>query len=432
MADIPLSLSIGSREGANNKNEKFHEYSYVAQIGFLEGIRKGNHLLNEIQDKGEEPFESIRNFTDELLSKAEACHMASRKEFQAGKKKLEVTLKRIKERGYYQNYVSALLQENDAAPQGKNWAFTQEVLSGVTQCGARFGFYEIELTDEEWYTAIELSISLHYPDEIMDESVMSYAPHLDELIDEIRAFVVLAHAMYELSARTFQTHKILKMMDTCNGWETEKDALTERISALEAELERKAAIAMRDGEEKDRDLRELRKTVQSLTYENEKLRREKEHMGELWAQEVEALEAAYEAEKTVPEEDSEEDIQRQLTDEELFGSVELPEKDVLFLGGWTSLVHTVKQRHPEWTYINSHEDRHIHGTPYIKTVFFFYGGISHKLTWRVYNELSNDVETVFVSCKNKNRLELEMKRGYALLKNKPAAGQSGDADDEET
>ena len=27
MADIPLSLSIGSRKGSNNKNEKFHEYA---------------------------------------------------------------------------------------------------------------------------------------------------------------------------------------------------------------------------------------------------------------------------------------------------------------------------------------------------------------------------------------------------------------------
>ena len=158
----------------------------------------------------------------------------------------------------------------------------------------------------------------------------------------------------------------------------------------------------------------LERDVEKLRQEVEKLRREKDHIADLWTREMDALTSETSENEPSTDKGNQIAVENQPTDEELFGNIELPEKNVLFLGGWTKLVQSVKQRHPHWLFINSEDDRHNKGSERIDTVFFFYGYISHKLAWRVYNELRDDVETIFVSQKNEAKMELEMKKGYAL------------------
>lgn len=55
------------------------------------------------------------------------------------------------------------------------------------------GFTIHSLTDEEWLSAIETSVALHYPEDIVDDSVNSYAIHIPELMNEIWILVVLIH-----------------------------------------------------------------------------------------------------------------------------------------------------------------------------------------------------------------------------------------------
>ena len=172
--------------------------------------------------------------------------------------------------------------------------------------------------------------------------------------------------------------------------------------------------AERQKKEDDKKIFALERDVEKLRQEVEKLQREKEHIADLWTREMEALTMAECENERHSNNADQGEGQKQLTDEELFGDVELPEKNVLFLGGWTKLVQSVKQRHPHWLFINSDDDRRNKGSERIDTVFFFYGYISHKLAWRVYNELRDDVETIFVSQKNEAKMELEMKKGYAL------------------
>lgn len=406
--------------------------SYVMLKGTLEGYEK--LFISEEQHGCRGQSEEVREQNQRRREFLQAVAKTTDTTMQ--RKKLERTLKRIKDKGMFESCASKFWLPDfefggpDGVQKNKpNWQRVRNLICGIMQCGAKVDFTIHSLTDEEWLSAIETAIALHYPEDIVDDSVNSYAIHIPELMNEIWILVVLIHMAnsYEslLMESRFDRQKseeyddladaYRRLVSAYNGLAAKQDRESEsaKISEIREQAERQK-------KEDGKKIFALERDIEKLRQEVEKLRREKDHIADLWAREMDAFTSG--TSENEPSEDKGNQIatvaavaaENQPTDEELFGNVELPEKNVLFLGGWTKLVQSVKQRHPHWLFINSDDDRHNKGSERIDTVFFFYGYISHKLAWRVYSELRDDVETVFVSQKNEAKMELEMKKGYAL------------------
>lgn len=410
---------------ANFERDLFKK-SYVMLKGTLDGYEKLFISEEQHGGRGQSAEEKEKNqYRREFLQA-----IAKTTDTSAQRKKLERTLKRIKDKGMYENIASKLwLPDFEFSEPGErqkdspNLPRVRNLICGLMQCGSKVDFTVHTLTDEEWLCAIETSVALHYPEDIVDDSVSSYAIHIPELINEIWILVALIHMansyeslLMESRIDRMKSDEFDELADTYKKLVSSYNDIVAKQSC-ESESAKVSEIrvqAERQKKEDDKKIFALGREVEKLRQEVEKLQREKEHIADLWACEMEALTAAECGDERPSDDVSREDGQKQPTDEELFGDVELPEKNVLFLGGWTKIVQAVKQRHPNWLFINSDDDRHNKGSKRIDIVFFFYGYISHKLAWRVYNELRDDVETIFVSQKNEAKMELEMKKGYAL------------------
>ena len=60
-------------------------------------------------------------------------------------------------------------------------------------------------------------------------------------------------------------------------------------------------------------------------------------------------------------------------------------------------------------------------------MFLFYSNIGHKLVWQALRNMREDVLVVYVSQKNAEKMELEMKKGYALaLKQREADAEAAE------
>lgn len=413
-----------NRQPITNFERDLFMKSYVMLKGTLDGYEKLFISEEQHGSRGQSVEEKEKNQCRREFLQG----IAKTTDTSVQRKKLERTLKRIKDKGMFENVASKLwvpdfnfFEPEKGQKDGPNLQRVRNLICGLMQCGSKVDFTIHSLTDEEWFSAIETSVALHYPEDIVDDSVSSYAIHIPELINEIWILAVLIHMansyeslLMESRVDRMKSDEFDELSDAYKRLVSSYNNIVEKQSC-ESESAKVSEIreqAERQKKEDDKKIFALERDVEKLRQEVEKLQREKEHIADLWTREMEALTMAECGNEGAS--NSAGKGEKQLTDEELFGDVELPEKNVLFLGGWTKLVQSVKQRHPHWLFINSDDDRRNKGSERIDTVFFFYGYISHKLAWRVYNELRDDVETIFVSQKNEAKMELEMKKGYAL------------------
>lgn len=170
--------------------------SYVMLKGTLEGYEK--LFISEEQHGSRGQNEEVREQNQHRREFLQAVSKTTDTTTQ--RKKLERTLKRIKDKGLFESCASKfwLPDFEFVGPDGvqkdkPNWQRVRNLICGLMQCGSKVDFTIHSLTDEEWLSAIETSVALHYPEDIVDDSVNSYAIHIPELMNEIWILVVLIH-----------------------------------------------------------------------------------------------------------------------------------------------------------------------------------------------------------------------------------------------
>ena len=169
--------------------------SYVMTTGIINGQRK----LISYEDERRTPSKGVDNAVPTALANLDLLRKISNADL--ARRKLERTLQRLKEKGIYETNMARLVTPvlttpNSPSPKDEWFSsawVTQNLISGIMHCGARAGFTEQTLDDEDWMAAIETAIILHYPEEVIDQTVQSYAVHLNELGSEIRLLAVLIH-----------------------------------------------------------------------------------------------------------------------------------------------------------------------------------------------------------------------------------------------
>ena len=306
--------------------------SYVMLKGTLEGYEK--LFISEEQHGSRGQNEEVREQNQHRREFLQAVSKTTDTTTQ--RKKLERTLKRIKDKGLFESCASKfwLPDFEFVGPDGvqkdkPNWQRVRNLICGLMQCGSKVDFTIHSLTDEEWLSAIETSVALHYPEDIVDDSVNSYAIHIPELMNEIWILVVLIHMAnsYEslLMESRFDRQKSEEYDDLADAYRS----LVSAYNALAAKQDRESEStkvseireqAERQKKEDGKKIFALERDVEKLRQEVEKLRREKDHIADLWTREMDALTS--ETSENEPSGDKGNQIaaENQRTDEELFGN----------------------------------------------------------------------------------------------------------------
>ena len=89
----------------------------------------------------------------------------------------------------------------------------------------------------------------------------------------------------------------------------------------------------------------------------------------------------------------------------------LPEKGVLFLGGYPNMTKKLRRKFPKWSFITDDQFKRF---PVINETIVFYwtGHSSQKLMRNIYSKLPDNTTIIYVSATNLPLLISEMERSF--------------------
>jgi hypothetical protein len=373
----------------------FPKRSYSIQLSLA-------HLRHDVLDKFETDQDAVKLRKAASFFSVEDIHNCN------AYSRVSHTLKRIKEKGYYSNSVKSLIDVIHAAQNSDGQrGMLSSFMDSIFEWGWRVPIRATPISDDDWYRGIELCMILRKSDVVMDKETTTYAPYIDECIDEIRTYVVFMHAIsvFENMKAAFdlQGKEKLSLLQ----------ALEEEYKNLRASLKRREEL-LRHKEAKhqealqDNNLQH-KKELRRLFHEHNQALRAKDAEIRKLQKEIDALKAnqsmtkeggaAETGDSAIPAQPNE--------------SIRLPKKNVIFLGGHSNLHGKLSAKYPEWVFINDDNYKSNKPCPSTEIVFFWTNHISHRLQENVFSNLPEGVEVIYVTATNINRLEAEMIDGYS-------------------
>ena len=103
--------------------------------------------------------------------------------------------------------------------------------------------------------------------------------------------------------------------------------------------------------------------------------------------------------------------------DDAFSDVALPETGVLFLGGHPNLIKKLKQIYPDWTYLGLKDIAQMRVDRSVGLCYIWSKHLSHTAMQMVTRNVRGEYPTVYLEATNLNRLEVEMREGYAAIAN---------------
>lgn len=321
-------------------------------------------------------------------------------------KRLNHTLKRIKEKGYYTNDLRDLKNHGDCNLEPGKEVAQMLNLEFLYNLKAKTPMSNREITDGMWFKAIEYTMTHNHPELVaapdMNELPM-YAPYLDELIIEIRCNLYLI-AFYE---------KACELLANAG----DNEALIKENERLSKELEKqrtmklKAAQPKRALKRESAEIARLQRLMKAEHADHQKqIREQQKKTDELVEKYENKLAAALEEiEQLKAERDS---MLSESTEGSEWNDVQLPEKHVVFVGGYGKLLLRVQELHPEWVIINDKNYRNPIPSR-ADLLIFWIKGVSHKLQEQVYSVLPESTPTCYATAMNIDLLERQLKEFWA-------------------
>lgn len=93
------------------------------------------------------------------------------------------------------------------------------------------------------------------------------------------------------------------------------------------------------------------------------------------------------------------------------GTIVLPQKGVLFLGGHPNMTKKLRQQFPKWTFVSDDQLKRC-GSISQTLVFYWTGHSSHKIMRYVYSKLPENANILYVTATNLPLLIKEMQYTY--------------------
>lgn len=267
---------------------------------------------------------------------------------------------------------------------------------------------------EDWYTALTHIVAEYSSEFTLGEyDRVNCAEFYKKHIKELYCLVILYHILGEYKVQEEERKKLnLPTVEECNN-------LKRKLTELNNELQK----ATSDSNKKSG-------TIRSLQQENERMRTKllklEKQLAHAEKEQAPGLRSQLE---TVQKENTA--LRKQLgegkrmscpntpnVENDSIAGIDLPDSDVVFLGGHSRMINKLKQIYPKWTYVND-DDYKMNTTGYPGKVLFFWANhISHGMQEKIYCEHGKETPIVYVKATNIDLLQREMKLGYKAILDK--------------
>lgn len=364
-----------------------------------EGILKSYFALNSA---------AVRKEFEDLPEKNKKIAEERREDLYA---RLEKTLRRLRQKGYCTETTmesfalradKVMIEANPCLavlpPEFDMFRFNRRKANRVVK----------KYNSEMWMQSIELACLLTKPESVfdMDNSTLVHQAESNIRLIYCLFFYLSLIAAYNVS-----------------------EELRYRVEDSEKKAERIVREAKKEANKSqniDREIEQAKKqafeTAERLKRQNKALEKELHIVKKENAWRKIQMELA-EAESTEPEEDEEildEEDPQELSDEELYRDIEVPDDgSIVFLGGHPSWLKKVHQLHPGWKYITSDNQGSdnimsvVQGN--IKFVICYWKHISHSMYNTLMNAIDDDTPIIYLNCHNLDRVEQQIRKQYAEL-----------------
>lgn len=344
------------------------------------------------------------------------------------------TLQRLKDKGVYCKNLKAIYDKMDQddpkyrTRNGQDLTLLSRSLCMLAGTLSTSQNPNAELPDSAWYAGIEMSMLLIAPDQFCDNSVTNYASYLDGCEPILYLYTLLAFLAFSFVDTADEKLEAIK---TCYSNLKEFEEISQiknvvvELSNENETLKKERALSLSDREtclQEQRDRYE--KEVLALKHKLADSERESEKTISALQSEVDYLMQSRitdNAEATMTEEELR---AKETREDETYADIELPSENVLFVGGHTNMLNKLVQVHPEWDFVNDSEFKPKDSfTKKYSIAFCWTGHMSHRLFERASICLDDNCEFIYLTATNLDRLETEMKMGYAQRHAKPKEGE---------
>lgn len=307
--------------------------------------------------------------------------------------RLNHALKRLKDKHYHADTLSNLISLPVKAKDAHAVvAMQMHVFDLYTESK---GTYETEITDEFWLRAIDLTMAITEPSIYEDPEAM-FTPALYQHLD----------LLYIVLIGTVHGNAILETLRGIHEYRELFSENTEKVNSFVNEMQETKARA--DAQEKKvtehKDvIRELQEGMITDRRAWEKARLGYEHEIQDLKRQLAATQDAN-AGQPAPEQ-GKPATETVIPEERVWH--DLPEENLVFVGGDQNMTKKLAIMYPGWTFIDS-QSRNFSGKTKAKAIFVWSGHMSHATTQRINRVYEDSVPRLYVTKTNIAALVREM------------------------
>ena len=451
MQTLMLGLSVTSKFAANSFQEQVTGNRQLGRASVVVGVTGTDIIEPLVVDSGAVKNAFIR--TNKLDSKGISLTALMEDAVEKTSNRIAHAIKALKRKGLYADTYAGIREichkRRMDVPTGQI-ELLFNIIGGLPIPPGEDG--EPELTQEAWEAAIELAMYDHERKRMYSDEL--YALTLEDHIGAIYVYAMLIntsmrvaklfhcdfdHLIYLLTGFDVRMEEIDEAIQDReqeqqqDGESQDTDANETQPAPEEHEPEDAETENAPDGEPQEhvsdwkreraallakiaqleKEAKPLHNKVRTLTEQNTDL--------ETWItsrdERIQELEDAVEArDRTIS------DLSERYPETEL---PELPEDDIIFIGGHPNMLNKLSQAHPDWRIIGGHDFAFSEFTAQPLCVFFWDNHMAHSVYHRAKGLIGPNTPVVYLKSTNPDKLELEMRRGYA------AAMKKGDNPDEQ-
>lgn len=346
-------------------------------------------------------------------------------------KRREHTLKRIKSKWYYAdsmfNLCDTMLDNMNEDNSDKMLAQKEHVILACSEFASNEE--NRALSDDEWFTAIELGIALTDCETYCNEKVETYIPYIEKCIWQIWTALVLLPTSASSELTSFLQKMCIEQEKTIKKLERE----ISEISIREKNLKGIASEAQSSNNELREQLANLEKKVERLETREQKLLKALENaenksrvehrQGTMLTDANESVfspqkgpdaDNAEKSESTNRAESKTDTAARTEPCEISYSETDVgfPER-VLFVGGSQSFVNRIKARHPDWTFVTMDDGLKAKSRPAVDMIVIYCKYLSHQYMRHWYAAVSDNIPRIYVTSTNLDIVDSEIKGQYA-------------------
>jgi hypothetical protein len=334
------------------------------------------------------------------------------------------TLKRLDEKGLRKIFIGSSAQLESkysriSAQSVKLLTIFQSFTAAIMCDSTTANMMIHTVSDEEWYSAIELGVLLKRPELLSDDKITSYAPFIDELYPYIWFALAAIRSIHEVRLRDDILRQYTELVELGRRTAAKNTSLEKRLDAVKTQSATKNKALAVDVANTKKLLREAKRENTALTNALAREKREREKEKRALVAEIERLRAiaptsssasfAAQENSSAVVSDDERPVSQEPRAEADIPLPDLPRTGVAFIGGHPKLVAKLELLFPEWRFLTVGRNDNIPDSYSADTVFAYTSHIAHKTYRKCLSSLRDDALLIYVSATNLDLLIAEMK-----------------------